>query len=252
MMCEKVKGFHISMPECKVDDRPIAAGDSVQFRVDGDWAYMPAAKGTEEGLRILTTELKVFPPLPAVAGESGMGSNPSGKLGLVIGTGMHILEQKPVGWSTNPSSGNTSNFQAASADFPVMPTGSVTAVPVAGGAPAMVMPSGPVGGGGGMTGMPVTGGPQMAGVPAGPAPGASDGGAPSGPPAWVHLLRVRVGEKFYQLECSDKPCELNKKPIELGDTLMIRVEKKWAYVSSGTQSGGKEQKFRILGGKEDD
>jgi len=75
MLCERVKGFHMSLPECKVDDRPITDGDTVRFRVDGDFAFMPVAKGAEDGLRILTTELKVIPPLPpATAGEKSQGS----------------------------------------------------------------------------------------------------------------------------------------------------------------------------------
>jgi len=73
-----------------------------------------------------------------------------------------------------------------------------------------------------------------------------------GPPPWVHLLRVRAGENIYQLECSAKPCEIDKKPIELGDLLVVRAEKKWAYVSSGSASGGKGQKFRILSETEDE
>src|ERR1039458_7214757 len=109
LLCERVKGFHMSAPECKVDDRPIAEGDTVAFRVEDDWAYMPAAKGAEEGLRILTTELKVIPAMPAAACVSGTGG---GERGLVIGTGMHIKGQKMVGWSTDPSSVRRQNWNA--------------------------------------------------------------------------------------------------------------------------------------------
>jgi hypothetical protein len=63
--------------------------------------------------------------------------------------------------------------------------------------------------------------------------------------SWVHQLRVQVGEKTYQLECSGNPCELDKKPIELGDSFKIRVQGKWAYLSSSSGSGVPEQKFRI-------
>jgi hypothetical protein len=59
-------------------------------------------------------------------------------------------------------------------------------------------------------------------------------------------MRVRVGENIYQLECSANSCELDNKQIELGDTLVIRVENKWAYISTGSGSGAKEQKFRIV------
>ena len=67
-----------------------------------------------------------------------------------------------------------------------------------------------------------------------------------GGPRWVHLLRLQAGNKIYQLECSGKPCEVDKKQIELGDTLTIRAEKKWAYVTLTLGTGAKEQKLRIL------
>jgi hypothetical protein len=245
MMCEKTKGIHMGLPECKIDDRPIAAGDTVQFRVDGDWAYMPAAKGAEEGLRILTTELKVIPPLPTQAApESSNGSNPGGERGMVIGTGMHIRGQKKVGWSTDPSSVKRPVYNAGSpaSMAPVM------AIPVTGGPPVMMMPTAPSSGAF-VTGIPVTGGPPVMGTRVG---GPAGGGGGGGPPPWVHLLRVRAGENIYVLECSAKPCEVDNKPIELGDTLVIRAEKKSAYVSSGPESSGKEQKFRILSETEED
>jgi hypothetical protein len=242
LMCEKVKGFHMGMPECKVDDRPIVAGDTVQFRVDGDWIYMPAAKGTEEGLRILTTELKVIPPLSPKAGESGKVSNPRGERGMVIGAGMHIAGQKQVGWSTDPSSVKRPAFNGGS----TISMAPVLAIPVTGGAPVMMMPTAPSGGAF-VTGIPATGGAPVMGVRVG---GPAGGGG--GPPPWVHLLRVRAGENIYVLECSVKPCEVDKKQIELGDTLVVRAEKKWAYVSSYPDSGVKEQRFRILSETEDD
>lgn len=229
LLCEKVKGLRMRMPECKIDDRPIAVGDTVQFRVDGDWVYMPAAKGGEEGLRILTMEFKTIPP-PA-AGESGM----------VIGTGMHIYGQKQVAWSTTPTFFNRPAYGGGAPSMaPVM------AIPVTGGPPVMMMPTAPSGGAF-VTGIPMTGGPPVMGTRVG---GPAMGGG--GPPPWVHLLRVRVGENFYQLECTAKPCEIDKKPIELGDILVVRAEKKWAYVASGSAIGGKEQKFRILSETEDD
>ncbi|MGA3373795.1 MAG: hypothetical protein ABSC48_18780 [Terracidiphilus sp.] len=237
------------MPECKIDDKPIADGDTVQFRVDGDWAYMPAAKGGEEGLRILTTELKVIPPLPApAAGESGKGAIPGGERAMVIGAGMHIRGQRPAAWSADPSSVKSS-LRAGYGGGPAMATGPVMAIPVTGGPPVIVMPIGPVGAGT-VTGVPLTGGPPVVGMPVGGA-GATHGGG-GGPPPWVHLSRVQAGAKIYQLECSAKPCEVEGKQIELGDTLAIRVEKKWAYVTSGPESGAKEQKLRILSETEDD
>lgn len=273
MLCERVKGFHMGLPECKVDDRPIANGDKVQFRVDGDFAYMPVVNGAEDELRILTTELKVIPPLPPIAaGENGKGSK-GDERGMVIGSGMHIAGQKHVAWSTDPSSVQRPFFSAgapglapapgiamATPSAPVMAAGPVMAIPVTGGAPVMMMPTGPVGGGPVM-GVPVTGGAPVMGMPTGPVMGMPMGGAPMGAahaggggggPVWVHLLRVRAGEKIYQLECSAKPCEVDKKEIGLGDTLVIRAEKKWAYVSLGANGGGKEQKLRILSETEED
>ncbi|MFY9855056.1 MAG: hypothetical protein WAK26_14390 [Terracidiphilus sp.] len=268
MLCEKAKGFHMGLPECKVDDRPIANGDKVQFRVDGDFAYMPVAKGAEDELRILTTELKVIPPLPPpTAGANGAGSKDDER-GVVIGTGMHIMGQKHVAWSTDPSSVGRPFFSAGAAapgiamatpSAPVMATGPVMAIPVTGGAPVMMMPTGPVGGGP-MMGVPVTGGAPVMGMPTGPVMGMPMGGAAfgaahaggGGGPVWVHLLRVKAGGSIYQLECSRKPCEVDKKEIGLGDTLVIRAEKKWAYVSTGDGSGRKEQKLRILGETEEE
>ena len=75
---------------------------------------------------------------------------------------------------------------------------------------------------------------------------ANDEPMSEGPPPWVHLLRVKAGRNIYQLECSTRPCAVDKKEIGLGDTLVIRAEKKWAYVSSGASSGRKEERLRIL------
>lgn len=269
MLCERVPGlFHMTPPECKVNDRPIVAGDTVQFRVDGDWAYMPVGKGANDGLRILTVEFKVIPPLPpAAAAESAKGSSSGAEHGMVIGTGVHILGQKKVGWSTNPSSVNGSVLSAgagspgiatATAAAPVMATGPVMAIPATGGAPVMVMPSGPTGGGV-VTGVPVTGGAPVVGIATGPVMGVPVGGAAhpggvvaGGGPVWVHILRVQAGRNIYLLECAAKACETGKKQIELGDTLAVRVEKKWAYVSSVPNSGEKEQRFKILGETEEE
>lgn len=270
LLCEEVKGVRVDLPECLVDDKPIAAGDTVKLRVDGDWAYMPVADG-EDKLRILATELKVIPPAPA-ASDNPKASIPGAERGMVIGTGMHDIGQKQMAWSTNPSplgrlgfggSAPASGLAMASPGAPVIATGPVMAVPVTGGAPVMVMPTGPTGGGV-TTGVPVTGGAPVTAVATGPVMGIPIGGArrgafrPGGPamdgegPTWVHTLRVQSGKNIYQLECSATPCEVDATQIELGDTLVIRVDKNWAHVSFSTDRHGKEQKIRILGDSDKD
>src|SRR5262252_1931949 len=92
LLCTKVKGLQFGEPECKLNDKPIASGDTVHFRLDSDFAYMPPISGesTEEKLRILATELKVSPPLPpAPAATTPTASTPNmpTESAVVIGTG---------------------------------------------------------------------------------------------------------------------------------------------------------------------
>jgi hypothetical protein len=262
MKCEKVPGLRGSMPECMFDDRAIMNGDMLQFRVEGDWAYMPVAKGEEE-LRIFTTELKVIPPLPPpTASVNGKGSNPGEEHGMVIGIGLHTKGQENVGWFTsllaNQPAYHAGTPSSSIPSGPVMSSAPVIATPVTGGPPVIMTPTAPTNGNI-VTGIPVTGGPPVTGITMGaptgdgPPTGSFDIGAGVAMlrgmhlhTSWIRLLRVRVGENIYQLECSANSCELDKKQIELGDTLVIRVENKWAYLSSGSGSGAKEQKFRIV------
>ena len=111
LMCTKVKAIQFGEPECKIGDKPIATGDTVHFRIDGDWAYMPPiAEGTEEKLRILTTELKIIPPLPAAAPPANApaanapatasaghdkGSTTAREAAIVIGTGFSKIGSGP-------------------------------------------------------------------------------------------------------------------------------------------------------------
>ncbi|MFZ1918267.1 MAG: hypothetical protein WAU58_11885 [Terriglobales bacterium] len=272
LMCTKVKTFQFGEPECKTGDKPIAPGDTVHFRVDGDWAYMPIiSEGAEEQLRIFTTELKVIPALPAPASAANAspantssgnatGSNQTSEPGLVIGTGLHVKGQSGVGWSTAPTSPMASlvasSISTASAATPVVATAPVTAIPVTGGPPVVVMPTGPTTGGV-VTGVPVTGGAPITAVPTAPvmgvpASGAHPGGGATimigggGKPQWVHVLRIQTAGKIYQLECSSKPCMVANKEIELGDTLVLRADKKHAYVSAGPQGSGAEQEYKVL------
>lgn len=261
LMCTKVRSFQLGEPECKIAGKPIAAGDTVHFRIDGDWAYMPPiSEGTEEKLRILTTELKVTPALPAAVspagapGGNGKGSSAASEGGFVIGTGLHVKGQHGVGWSTTPYSAIAPGVTTASAATPVMATAPVTAVPVTGGAPVVVMPTAPATGGV-VTGVPVTGGAPITAIPTAPVMGAPVGGAPAAggmvmmggsKPQWVHVLRIETAGKVYQLECSSKPCMLANKEIALGDALLLRADKKHAYLTSDPRGSGAEQQFKIL------
>jgi hypothetical protein len=251
LLCDKVKSLQFGQPECRVGNKPIAVGDTVHFRVDGDWAYMPPASEGEQKLRVLAVELRAVPALAPKASDPN--SSPSNEPAIVIGTGLHVKGQHGAGWSTNPAPA-ASPVTTASAATPVMPTAPVTAIPVNGGAPVTVIPTGPTTGGV-VTGVPVTGGAPVTGIPTAPVTGTPMGGAHpggqtimiGGGPQWVHVLRIQTGSRIYQLECSSRPCALADKEIALGDTLTLRVDKKWAYLSSDAPNPKEEQKYKILG-----
>ncbi len=258
LLCTKVKGLQLGEPECKLNDKPIAMGDTVHFRIDGDWAYMPPISGEsmEEKLRILGTELTVTPALEAApaasAAPAGNAPNSAPESGVVVGTGTHIKGQKGGGfWSTNRSS-SAPAITTASGATPVMATAPVTAIPVTGGPPVTVIPVGPTTGGV-VTGVPVTGGAPITAIPTAPVTGVPVGGAPGGgvvmaaaAPQWVHILRIQTAGKIYQLECSSKPCALGGREIALGDPLTLRVDKKHAYLSSTVQGSTAEQEYKLL------
>lgn len=171
MLCQTVKRFRFGAPQCQLEGKPIAAGDNVHFRVAGDWAYMPPVSGgMEQKLRIITTELKVIPPLPPALATNDQSATAANESGIVIGTGIHVEGQQGSSWST--SRGATAPT-TASGTTPVIATAPVTAIPVTGGAPVVVMPTGPTTGGV-VTGVPVTGGPPNCGNPDGTRDGNSD------------------------------------------------------------------------------
>ena len=261
LLCTKVKALQFGEPECKAGGKPIATGDTIYFRIDGDWAYMPPLSGEfdEEKLRILATELKVTPPLPAApagsAAPSGTAANSTTESGVVVGTGTHVKGQKGGGsWSTARTL-SAPAIATASPATPVMATAPITAVPVTGGAPVTVMPVGPTTGGV-VTGVPVTGGPPITAIPTAPVTGVPVGGPPAGGgmvvggravPQWVHILRIQTAGKIYQLECSSKPCALANKEIALGDALTLRIDnKKHAFLSSTSQGSPAEQEYKLL------
>ena len=267
LLCNKVKTFHLGPPECRVGDKPIAASDIIHFRIDGDWAYMaPVAEGMEEKLRVLTTELRVIPPMPlaspkpkdeASKQELEQKSKQKPKQepvpAVAIGSGMQVKGQHGVGWSTTPS--RIGGLTTASGATPVIATGPVTAIPVTGGAPVLVVPTGPTTGGV-ITGVPVTGGAPITAIPTAPVMGFPVGGAPAGggvlmmgarhAPQWVHVIRVQTADKIFQLECSRKPCSMGNKEIALGEALSLRADKKHAYLSDPAGSVA-EQEYKILG-----
>lgn len=263
LMCTKVKSIQFGQPECKIGDKPIAKGDTVHFRIDGDWAYMPPiSEGTEEKLRILTTELKVTPPIPPAVATAPAAPAKDSKISaaetaVVIGTGVHVKGQHGVGWGTTQNRPLIATGVATPGmpSGPVMPTGPVMAVPVTGGPPVPVIATAPVNGGV-ITGVPVTGGAPITAIPVGPVAGVPVGGAPTGggtvmvggggAPQWVHVLRIQTAGKIYQLECSSKPCAVGGKEVGLGDTLTVRTDKKHAYVSTDAQAAGPEQEYKLL------
>jgi hypothetical protein len=119
MECSTASVFQPIPPQCDIAGKPIAVQDTVHFRIDDEddeyVAYMPGSGNHEEKLRILSTELKVPPPLPA--------TNPSaGESCAVLGTGMDLVE---LPYSANLSSpiNFSSGVAATGSTSTVIPTG---------------------------------------------------------------------------------------------------------------------------------
>lgn len=265
MVCMAGSIFHPYSQPCTSGGRPIVVHDTVRFRVDGDIAHMPGSGDAEEKLLILTTELKILPPLPA-------STTAVGDCGAVLGVGVEIHDVQTTVRTTalpmppHPASSGSSSIGPAtpSGTTPVIASAPVTAIPVTGGPPVQVIPTGPVNGGP-VTGVPVTGGRPVVAVPIGPVTGtpvASASSLPSSsppaatPPAssstvvdertWVHFLRIQTAGRVYDLACPSKSCSLKDRPIQLGDVLAFRIEKKFAYLSWPTAGTNSERKFEIL------
>jgi hypothetical protein len=249
VLCVSWNPFRQTPPVCKAGGQPIAANDRVHFRLDGDMAYMRGSGSGEERLVILSTELKLLLPLPitaALAPESG----------AVLGLGLETRTSRHPATAAPPPTGPSASPGASS---PSIPTGPVIAVPVTGGPPVQVIPTGPVNGGV-VTGVPVTGGPPVTAIPAAPVGGSSaartsGAGVANVPmtPAptvegsqWVHFVRVQTAGHVYDLACRSKSCSLEHNPIQLGDLLTIRIVKKSAYLSGANTGANDEQRFEIL------
>jgi len=244
--------------QCEISGKPIAVQDTVHFRIedeeDEDVAYTPANRNHEEKLRILSTELKVLPQLPAT-------TNPSaGESCAVLGRGMDLVEsQYSVGWAS--SAAPTSVPPTASSSSPVIPSGPVLAIPVTGGPPVQVMATGPSSGSI-VTGVPVTGGAPITAISVAPLMGTSTGGI--APPIdngiaapiyttttytaseWVPFLRVQTAGNVYKLACPVKECWLKNRAPLLGNLLTIRIQDGVAHLAWQPPGPKGEQKFPIL------
>jgi hypothetical protein len=236
MACVRIRLF--GTPQCDWNGRPIAVGNQVRFRIEGDYAYMPVKGDNEERLMVEMTETKLLPPLPAV--------QPGLEAGVVLGLGVTTEEHRYV---FPPASQPAASANSSSSPGSMAP---VVAVPVTGGPPVVVTPTSPASGGV-VTGVPATGGAPVTAIPVTPTDTAAPSAAP--PPSvsagtaasakqWIHVLRVQTASRVYDLACPARICSFGGNPIQTGDPLALRIEKKWAYVSSAGTSH--EHRFAIL------
>ena len=265
MVCAAGMFTHVNSRPCTMAGRPIVVNDTVHFRVDGDTARMPGGEDAEEKFILLATELKILPPVP-------VSTVAVGDCGVVLGTGVQMHDapasgnlQAPLHIPPRPPSPPPPSAASttASGTNPVIPTAPVTAIPVTGGPPVLVMPSAPSTGGV-VTGVPVTGGRPVTAIPTGPVTGVPIGAASAAPassapapspvsssgpasvgPEWIHFLRVQTDGRVYDLGCI-KTCSLKDRAIQLGDVVAIRIEKTFAYLSWPTPGTDSERKFEIL------
>jgi hypothetical protein len=249
VLCTSLNPFRQTPPVCRTGDRPIAVHDTVHFRRDGDMAYVPGSGSREQRLLILSTELKILPPLPDTPLLAPVSA-------AVLGLGLETRAVRRPAGATPPPAEPSAGSGASS---PSTPAGPVIAVPVTGGPPVPVIPTCPTNGGV-ITGVPVTGGPPVTAIPVTPVGGDSaastSGGEVADPPMtpaptapgsqWVHFVRVQTAEHVYDLACRWRSCSLEHNPIQLGDLLSIRVENRSAYLSGAIPAGKNEQKFDIL------
>lgn len=241
MDCSRTKLIQFRPPECEWNGHPIAVGDVVRFRIEGDGAFIPTGADSEERLIILMTETKLLPQLPAVpAGFEGA---------VVLGLGVAPAPAGPKDTQSFAPLAAPSAAPSASSDS-MTP---VVATPTTGGPPVVVIPTAPATGPV-ITGVPAAGGAPITAIPVAPtansssldAPAANSSPLNAGPDVqqWVHVLRVQTASYVYDLSCSRGACRLSGKLVQTGDPLALRIDKKWAYVS---QAGIRhEQRFAIL------
>ncbi len=234
MACVRTRLLQFGPPECNWNGRPLSVGDRVRFRIEGDAAYMPVNTNNEERLMVQMTETKLLPSLPSV--------QPGLEAAVVLGLGVTSEERSymiPPDSQPGPSASSSSGSMAP-----------VVAVPTTGGPPVVVIPTSPATGGV-VTGVPATGGAPITAIPVTPADTSSAVSSPSATAGatttatqWVHVLRVQTASHIYDLACGGRACWLSGRPVQTGDPLALRIEKKWAYLSSGGIFH--EQRFAIL------
>lgn len=218
MACYRTRIMQIKPSQCDWNSRPIAVGDVVQFRIDGDKAYMPKGTDGEERFIVEMTELKQLPPLPA-------SPQPGSESAVVLGLGYA------------PDGGTALSALSGSSTNSMLP---VVAVPTTGGPPVVVIPTAPAAGPV-VTGVPATGGAPITAISV--APNISSGQAAT-ETKWIHVLRLETASKIYDLACLPRACRVNGNVINQGDLFTVRLQKKWAYVS--TSANSRDQRFAII------
>lgn len=88
--CDKVKRLQFRDLACTVKGKPIATGDTVNFRIENDQVYLPPSSGSkQQELQILSIELKTA-PLPPPASSDGTIR------GLVVGIMVSVSPGHPL------------------------------------------------------------------------------------------------------------------------------------------------------------
>jgi hypothetical protein len=218
--------FQMELPRCKnSENKPYAVGDSIHFRVDRGLAYLPLAKGKEERFEIEDADLRMVPPLPtANANDQSAGQEHA----IVVS-----IRAQNEGTYSSTTAAASSSFGAPSTSI-----GPVTAIPVTGGSPQVIIPTGSSSGGV-VTGVPVTGGPPITGISTAPTPASASSSASANLfpatsrwPTVTRMVRIESSDKIYDLVCPWNSCVLAGKAMELGDMVSFRKDAGWVYFGS--------------------